>query len=163
MFGIFGSREEMTFVCPRCGSEEYSIWKLPNLLFLHWILNPGLMVNELLLGQRLPSRLYLCKSCPQFTLDNQYVYCPACGEFHEGMIWAKNNAFGHWLGIVCPDCGCRIPSLLNLTSWFVLSKLSPISWLLWWSFGERYQAFEQGRAYRARTELMRSRWEREQA
>jgi hypothetical protein len=69
--------------------------------------------------------------------------------FHDGIIWAKGHSFGHWLGIVCPDCGCRIPSLLNVTSWLILFLLSPIRWLLWRRFGERYQAYEQQRALRA--------------
>lgn len=153
MFGAWGARDEVVFVCPRCGDEDHSVWKLPNPLLLHWVLNPGLLVNELILGQRTPARLYFCKGCRRAMYRRQYVYCPGCGELHDGMIRAKDHAFGHWLGLICPDCGSRIPSLLNVTSWLVLTVLSPVRWLLWWWFGERYQASEQRRAARARAKL----------
>ncbi len=161
MFGLSANSDDSMFICPRCGGEEYSLCKLPNVLFVHWVLNPGLVFNELLFGQRIPARLYTCNLCPGPTWRRQYVHCPGCGQYHDGMIWAKGHAFGHWLGIVCPDCGSRIPSLLNVTSWLVLARVSPISWLLWWWFGERYQAFEQRRAYRAREELEAGRRDQE--
>jgi RNA polymerase subunit RPABC4/transcription elongation factor Spt4 len=157
VFGLFKRYDDAKFICPCCGSEEYSRSKWENLMNLLLVLNPGLAVGELLLGGRSPVRIYLCKRCPQSSMDNQYVYCPGCGRFHDGMIWAKNHGFWHWLGLICPDCGSRIPCLLNLTSWFILSKLSPLSWLLWRLFGKRYQAYEQRRARRAQAELAKTR------
>ncbi len=34
--------------------EKYKVWKLPHPMLLHWIINPGLAFNELILGQRIP-------------------------------------------------------------------------------------------------------------
>ncbi|RZS94996.1 hypothetical protein BC751_0509 [Cecembia calidifontis] len=33
---------------------KYLIWNWENPLMLHWILNPGLANNELIMGQRIP-------------------------------------------------------------------------------------------------------------
>jgi hypothetical protein len=33
---------------------KYKIWTWKNPLMLHWIINPGLAINELILGQRIP-------------------------------------------------------------------------------------------------------------
>jgi membrane protein implicated in regulation of membrane protease activity len=63
------------------------------------------------------------------------------------------NGFGHWLGLICPDCGAGIPSLLNITSWLVLAVLSPLFWLSWWLFGKRYSTWERRRAARARQRI----------
>jgi hypothetical protein len=126
---------------------------LPDLLYLHWILNPGLMVNELLLGTRIPKKTIVCERCPDSLGYRSYVHCPACGMIHSAMIWSGSNGFGHWLGLICPDCGARIPSLLNVTSWLVWSMLSPVFWLLWWLFGEKYLAWEKARAVTARERL----------
>ena len=34
--------------------EKYKIYTWKNWMVLHWILNPGLAINELILGQRVP-------------------------------------------------------------------------------------------------------------
>ncbi len=153
MFRLFGQSEYAPFVCPRCGGRDHAVWKLPNVVLVHWLLNPGLVVNELLLGQRIPARTYFCTRCPGLMTERQFVYCHGCGEFQDGMIWSMGHAFGHWLGLICPDCGCRIPSLLNVTSWLVLARISPICWVLSRCFGKRYQKSERARALRAKEAL----------
>jgi hypothetical protein len=148
--GFFGREDDLGFECPRCGGQAHSVRSLRHPVHLHWVLNPGLAVNELILGQRVPRKIFFCQSCPGPAAQRGYVYCPGCGAFHSALIWSGRNAFGHWLGAVCPDCRCRIPSVLNITSWLVLSKLSPVCWLLWWLFGSRYLSWEQTRSLAAR-------------
>ncbi|QEH34910.1 hypothetical protein OJF2_34550 [Aquisphaera giovannonii] len=149
-----------SFVCPCCFGTSHAIWKLPNPLILHWVINPGLAFNELILGQRLPRLLFICKSCPMPLARRSYVFCPSCGLYSESMIWSGWNSFGHWLGIVCPDCGRRIPSLSNALSWVILKGLSRIDQLAGRPFEEvrsrwrwRFLAWEWSRAYRGRERI----------
>lgn len=153
MFGFFRGPRDRPFVCPRCDGVDHKVWALPNFMYIHWILNPGLMVNELVLGQRIPARLYWCNGCPISTHKPQFVYCAECDHFHDAAIWSGAHAFGHWLGCVCPDCGKRIPTLRNVTAFLVLIVLTPLTWPLWWCFGKRFLAWEQWRALKARAAL----------
>lgn len=148
---------DIGFRCPVCGTAQYSTWAFPHPLILHWVLNPGLVVNELLLGQRIPNITYFCKECGGHTTDVRYYLCPECGRFHEETIWTGANGFGHWFGIICPDCGGEIPSLLNIASWIILARLSPINWLLRGLIGRRYTVWERRRARASRRSLEESR------
>jgi hypothetical protein len=120
------------FECPKCNGHMCERWSLNGsnlgirLMYWHMILNPGLAFNELVLGQRTPQEMYFCQSCTLPMLDRGYVHCPACSVFHPGRIWSYKNAFGHWLGLVCPTCGAEIPCLWNLTSRLVLAVTAPI-------------------------------------
>lgn len=149
--------DSIGFECPICRSTKYATWAFPHPLIVHWVLNPGLVVNELLLGQRIPSITYYCAACGGHTTWVRYYRCPDCGRFHEEAIWTGSNGFGHWLGVICPDCGGEIPSVLNITSWLILAKLSPINWLLRSLFSDRYVAWEQGRAQLSRKVLLAER------
>ena len=79
--------------------NKYKVWKLPNLLLVHWILNPGLAFNELILGQRMPKVTLIDKTSDVPLMEKQYIPCPHCGAIHNGLIWSKKNAFGNWFGI----------------------------------------------------------------
>lgn len=158
MFFLFARNVDPRFVCPVCEGEEHSVLALPNIMMLHWILNPGLMFNEVFLGQRLPRRLYFCRECSISKFKAQLVHCPECDRFHNAMIWTGSNAFGHWCGFICPDCGGRIPSLLNFTSYVMLVLLLPITLPLRWLLGERYLAWERRRASAARSYLEAHHW-----
>lgn len=142
------------FECPRCQSTETLIWRFPHPLILHWVLNPGLVVNELLLGQRIPRITYACRQCGNSTTLLRYYQCPECGQFHPEAVWSGKNGFGHWLGLICPDCGGEIPCVINVTSWILLARLSPVNWVLRRLFAVRYAAWEQHRAWREREALM---------
>ena len=98
-------------------------------MYWHFILNPGLAINELILGQRMPQQTYLCTSCALPIIERGYVHCPGCGVFHSNRIWSARNAFGNWLGLICPSCGGQIPCLWNLTSRLLLTLTAPIWWL----------------------------------
>lgn len=152
------------FSCPRCLGTSHTLWKLPNPLILHWVINPGLVFNELVLGQRLPRFLFLCKSCEVPLARRSYVFCPSCGHFSESMIWSGWNSFGHWLGVVCPDCGDRVPTLSNAVSWVLLKGLSRVYRLAGRPFlgalsdwRRRFLAWEWGRASRKREQLLSGR------
>jgi hypothetical protein len=109
-------------------SSKYKVQKLPNLLLVHWVINPGLAVNELVLGQRLPRVMLTDKA-----QDIDYVPCPHCKAMNDADLWSGKNSFGHWFGIICPECHQKIPSLLNLTSLLVLFFTFPIwIWLRLW-------------------------------
>jgi hypothetical protein len=147
---------DIGFRCPVCQSMEFSTWAFPHVLVTHWVLNPGLAVNELLLGQRIPKITFFCRSCGSNTTYVRYYRCPDCEQFHPEAIWTGSNGFGHWLGVICPDCGSEIPCLLNLVSWVILARLSPINWMLRKLVGRRYIAWEQRRACAMRERLEES-------
>lgn len=109
-------------------------FELPNWMLLHWILNPGLVINELVLGQRLPKLTLTCTECALPLPERSYVPCPHCNTVHEARIWGGRNAFGNWRGYVCPTCNTRIPAIWNLTSLVVLALLSPV----WYPFYRFY-------------------------
>ncbi len=130
--------------CPEC-SAAMKPFALPHPLLLHWILNPGLAFNELVLGQRIPRGTYVCKSCERPYAERNYVTCPSCGGIHPAMLWARRNGFGHWFGYVCPSCAGVIPCLWNLTSLAILTLTFPIWWLPARYIRPRWLAFERRR------------------
>jgi len=115
--------------CPKCGNSNFKIWRLPNVGLIHWVLNPGLAVNELMLGQRVPKETPECKSCELTIGERSYVVCPHCHEMHPSRVWAGKNGFRNWLGLVCPSCLRRIPCLWNVFSLLILAVTSPLWYL----------------------------------
>lgn len=101
--------------CPTCGSDHILVRDRSNLLMLHWILNPGLAFNELALGQRVPSVNEECREC-----GTDFVSCHACNTAINALLWTGKNAFGHWKGLECPDCGARIYCLRNALAGLLL-------------------------------------------
>lgn len=114
-------------------TEKYKAWKLPNVMLVHWILNPGLAFNEIILGQRIPKVTLIDKTKDAPLLQRQYIPCPTCGEINDGRLWSKGNSFGHWFGLICPKCGNKIPCLWTLTSIIILALTFPI-----WFFIKKY-------------------------
>lgn len=102
---------------------------------LHWILNPAVMINELLLGQRMPKMLLIDQISDKPLEEIQFVPCPHCGKVHDGRLWSKENGFKNWFGYYCPDCGNIIPCLRNLTSLLVIILTVPV----WIWFAERWK------------------------
>lgn len=101
-------------------------WKHP--LVLHWIINPGLVINELLLGQRIPQRYLVDKTSDKTLPERTFVPCPHCDSLHDGRTWSVQNrtAFKNWFGLYCPNCGHIIPCLMNATTWLVLALTYPL-------------------------------------
>ena len=126
-------------------SNKYKKWALPHPLLLHWILNPGVALNEVFLGQRMPKVTLIDKTIDKPLMERTFVPCPSCGELHDGRLWAKGNGFGHWFGLVCPTCDNVIPCLWNLTSLLILLITFP-AWILpvrLWK--QRWLNFEKNR------------------
>lgn len=123
------------FECPECKGLLCEIWSLNSsdwrirFAYRGWLWNPGLAVNELILGQKMPEQIFFCKSCTSAKYNRSYIYCPNCYRFINSRFWSYGKAFGHWLGIFCPLCGGQIPTLLNFTSRLLLAIAWPILWL----------------------------------
>ena len=99
---------------------KFTAWTWKHWKMIHWILNPGLVINELILGQRVPKVLLFDKTMDKSFMERQFVPCPHCGEIYDGRLWAKKNGFKNWFGYYCPNCGNTIPCLRNLTSLIVI-------------------------------------------
>ena len=115
----------------RYDKNRFKVWSLPHPLVLHWVLNPVIMFNELILGQRLPKVALVDKESdkPRTT----YIPCPHCETLNDSRLWAKGNAFEHWFGFVCPSCHEVIPCLWNIFSLAILAITSPL-----WYFPARF-------------------------
>ena len=122
------------FKCPKCNGTDASIMAFPDPLIIHWLVNPGLVINELVLGQCVPRQTF-CNSCPPPKMANAYLGCLRCGTYHSGSLWSNRRAFGQWLGYACPNCGAQIPRLWNLWSLAIIGLLAP----LWWWPVRRYR------------------------
>ena len=108
--------------------EKYTIYTWKNWMILHWILNPGLAFNELILGQRVPKISLIDKTSNKPRLERMIVPCPHCETLHDGRIWSTENgmAFKNWFGLFCSNCGNFIPCLINVTSLLLLILTFPI-------------------------------------
>lgn len=137
-------------MCPQCGGNACEIWQFPKPSYVHWFLNPGLAINEVVLGQRLPKRIYFCIRCDAPLYRRQFVRCSRCHRFQNGMLWGRGNAFGHWFGLFCPDCGGRIKTHLNLITLVVIA----LTWIIWWPVWllvrPRWVSWERQRARKVR-------------
>ncbi|HZZ70925.1 MAG TPA: hypothetical protein VFE24_01655 [Pirellulales bacterium] len=115
--------------CPKCDGHNQKIIKLPHPLLIHWIVNPALAINELLLGQRIPKITVECRDCKLTRPERTYLYCAHCDALHDCRCWTGKQAFGNWLGFVCPACGGRIACLWNLFSLLILAITLPLWYL----------------------------------
>lgn len=107
--------------------SKFKIWTWKNPIMLHWIINPGLAINELILGQRVPKIMLIEKDSSGSILERTKIPCPHCGTLHPGLKWStRNNAFKNWFGLYCDTCGKIIPCLTNLTSSIILGLTFPI-------------------------------------
>ena len=98
--------------CPSCLSEEFKSYTPKNWIMRHWVWNPGLAINEVVLGQRIPKLMRTCDAC-----GGQSYPCPHCAQSIDLMTWSRGQAFGHWGGLHCPHCHGEIESLCNVFAW----------------------------------------------
>ena len=117
--------------------SQYKVKTWKNLTLLHWILNPGLAVNELVFGQRVPKKQLIDKSSDNPLMERTYVPCPHCKTLHDGRTWSRRNstAFKNWFGLYCPECGGIIPCLHNATAYLLMVLTFPI----WGWFKNRWK------------------------
>ena len=113
--------------------NRFKIWALPHPVILHWILNPGVMFGELIFGVRVAKVTLIDKKSDKPQLERSYIPCPHCEVLNDSRLWAKWNGFGHWFGIVCPNCHQIIPCLWNIFSLVVLAITFPL-----WYFPARF-------------------------
>lgn len=99
-------------------------------MYLHYIINPGLAFNELVLGQRIAKVGLVEKNTDRPFMERNYVPCPHCNTLHGNQVWSGSRSFGNWFGLYCPNCKGIIPCIRNATSFIVLA----ISFPLWYSF-----------------------------
>ncbi len=106
-------------------------------MMLHWIINPGLVVNELIFGQRVPKIMLLEKDLKNYYVGRNFIPCPHCNTIHPELKWSAQNgtAFNNWFGLYCDHCGKIIPCLRNLTSLVILAATFPV----WYWFKDRWK------------------------
>lgn len=109
-------------------TTQYKTWTWKNPLMLHWMINPGLAFNELVLGQRIPKLLLVEKNSKKSLAERSFVPCPHCNTIHASLKWTPQNktAFRNWFGLYCDNCGKIIPCLTNLTTYLLLALTFPI-------------------------------------
>ena len=117
---------------------KYNVWTWKNPTMLHWIINPGLVFNELVLGQRVPKVMLIEKKSNKSLGEKSFIPCPHCGTLHAGLKWTPQNktAFKNWFGYYCDNCENIIPCLTNLTSYIILGLTFPI----WFWFKKKWKA-----------------------
>lgn len=108
--------------------EKYKIYSWKNWMMLHWILNPGLAINELILGQRIPKISLEDKTIDKPRIERSLVPCPHCDTLHDTRTWSIQNgtAFKNWFGLYCKNCGNIIPCLTNVFSFLILALTFPV-------------------------------------
>ncbi|MYG05387.1 hypothetical protein F4054_16250 [Candidatus Poribacteria bacterium] len=118
----------------RYDKNRFKIQALPHPLSLLWVLFPVFMFNELILGQRVPKVTLIDKEGDKPSEERSYIPCPHCETLNDRRLWAtKGNAFGHWFGLVCPNCYQIIPCLWNIFSLAILAITFPL-----WYFPVRF-------------------------
>ena len=113
--------------------NRFKVHSLSHPFILFWVLFPGLMVSELIFGQRQPKVSLVDKESDKPLLERCYIPCPHCKTLNDARLWAKRRAFGNWFGLVCPSCHQVIPCLWNIFSLAVLAITFPL-----WYFPARF-------------------------
>lgn len=106
-------------------------------MMLHWIINPGLFINELIFGQRVPKIMLLERDSKKTYVGRNFIPCPHCHTIHPELKWSAQNgtAFNNWFGLYCDNCGKIIPCLWNLTSLVILAVTFPV----WYWLKDRWK------------------------
>lgn len=109
-------------------TNKYRVYDWKHWMVVHWMLNPGLVVNELILGQRIPRIMLEDKTSNKPRHERSFVPCPHCDTLHDGRTWSYQNNTGYknWFGLYCPSCGGIIPCLINFTTFIVLAVTFPL-------------------------------------
>jgi len=107
--------------------NKYKVYRWNSWINLHWIINPGVLVSELL-GRRIPKTYIVDETSDKPRVERSFVPCPHCGEKHRDVTWSKKNgtAYKNWFGLYCPNCGNTIPCQMNLTFFLILAVTFPI-------------------------------------
>ena len=108
--------------------DKYKIWDWKTPAILHWIINPGLVINELILGQTIPKVMLIEREGKKPFYQRSLIPCPHCGEQHSGLKYSARNktATKNWFGFYCDNCKGIIPVQRNITSIIILSITFPV-------------------------------------
>ena len=108
--------------------EKYKIWDWKSLVIFNWIINPVLVINELLLGQTIPKVILIEREGAKPFYQRSLIPCPHCGELHSGLKYSAQNktSFKNWFGLYCDSCKGIIPVQRNLFSLIILAVTYPI-------------------------------------
>ena len=71
--------------------DEYKVYTWENGMVLHWILNPGLAINELILGQRVPKVSLEDRASDKPMIERSFVPCPHSEKIHDGRTWSTQT------------------------------------------------------------------------
>lgn len=119
------------FECPKCGGSSYKTWGLLGtdlpMRFLYWFLFlfPGMFVVEIILGQRIPRRIFVCNCCELWLPDRSFLHCSECNMFHPRRNWSGKASLGNWFGLQCPNCSAMISCQWSAFSLLLLSITAP--------------------------------------
>ncbi|GAB5527781.1 MAG: hypothetical protein Roseis2KO_56530 [Roseivirga sp.] len=118
----------INFFYPDFDEQKYEVWNWRKLMFFHWLINPGVVVSELIMGQRVPKVILIDKQSDKPFMERSYVPCPHCKTLHNNATWShkNNNVLGNWFGLYCYSCGEVIPCLLNICSRVILVVTYPL-------------------------------------
>jgi hypothetical protein len=116
---------------------KYKIWTWKSPVMLHWIINPGCIVGDLL-GLRQPKVMLIERNSSKSLVERTLIPCPHCQTLHSGLKWSKQNetGFKNWFGLYCDNCGEIIPCIANLISYILLGLTFPI----WIWFKDKWKA-----------------------
>ncbi len=111
---------------------RYKVWNYRHFSVIHWLVNPGLVINELILGQRIAKVTLIDKTSDRPLIERTIIPCPHCNTYHDGRTWSDQNttAFKNWFGLYCPHCSQVIPCVRNWTAGLLLIVTYPL-WF-WW-------------------------------
>lgn len=107
---------------------KYKIWDWKSLVIFNWIINPVMVINELILGQTIPKVILIEREGAKPFYQRSFIPCPNCGELHSGLKYSAQNktAFKNWFGFYCDNCKGIIPIQRNLFSLIILAVTYPI-------------------------------------
>ena len=124
--------------------DRYDAWTWKHPLMMHWILNPALAFNELVLGQRIPCLTLIDTQSEAPLADRTYIPCPHCQAMNPASLYAKTG-LGNYAGVVCAECGEEIPTLKNALTWVMTFLTWPIWAPIKYRFGPALRARQQAR------------------
>lgn len=108
--------------------KKYKVYTWKNWIYLHWMLNPGLVINELILGQRVPKLSLIDKTSNKPRFESSFIPCPHCETIHDDRTWSAANGTGfkNWFGLYCPNCKQIIPCSTNIFTGIILILTYPL-------------------------------------
>ncbi|MDE0636176.1 MAG: hypothetical protein OXI43_10060 [Candidatus Poribacteria bacterium] len=129
--------------------DRYEIWTLRNPYILFYVLFPGTIITELILGHRIPKVMLIDKKSDKPWMERTYVPCPHCQTLNDGRLWAKTHSVGHWFGLLCASCHQVIPCLWGIFSLAILVITFPLRYFPARFFRPRWIEIEKKRIRKA--------------